>query len=388
MLGNQRDFFNVPENVTYLNCASYSPLMNRVYEAGIEGLGRKYCPWGMDLSKTPAEVEQARELFASLIGAKGDDIAIIGSTSYGVATAAQNIEIKSGQKIVILQDQFPSNVYSWRKLAQTRNGVLSVIPRPSNDDWTTAVLESLNKSVAIAALPPCHWSDGSCLDLGAIGVRCRELGITLVVDGTQAIGAIPFDIREIQPDFVACSAYKWLFCPYSLAFLYVAPHRQEGIPLEDHRWNHASPQVSAVETVYPEIYNTGARRYDIGEINNLINMPMAVKALEQIKCWKPASIQEYLTPLTDAVAEGAKHRGWRVPSADHRVGHFIGIRPETELSQDIVMRLQRDHNVFVSHRGGAIRISPHVYNDAKDIHNFFQALDEVFNCSYLDIRNQ
>ena len=377
MVGNQRNYFNLSDNVTYLNCAAYSPLMNKVRDAGLKGLDRKYHPWHLDLAELPAEAEQARSLFAELIGAGSDDIAIVGSTSYGIEIAARNIELNSGQEIVILQDQFPSNVYSWRHLAATKDAVLSVVPRPENGDWTTAVLERLNESVAIAALPPCHWSDGSSLNLIAIGARCRALGIALVLDGTQAIGAMTFDVSDVQPDFVACSAYKWLLCPYSLAFLYAAPHRQGGKPLEYHRWNHASPKASATEIIYPESYNKGARRYDIGEVNNMINMPMAVIALEQIKNWTPAAIQKYLQPLTDAVAEGAEERGWNVPSTDHRVSHFIGMRPVGELSDAVVTRLQKEYDIHVSQRGGAIRISPHLYNDAKDIDLFFQALDKV-----------
>ena len=377
MLINQRNFFDLPDDITYLNCAAYSPLMNRVREAGFEGLDRKYHPWDLDLTQTPAEAEHARALFAELIGACADDVAIIGSTSYGIEVAARNLVISGGQKIVILQDQFPSNVYSWRHLAAGSGAKLSVVPRPDDDDWTTVVLDHLDASVAIAALPPCHWSDGSRVNLAAIGARCRELGIAFVIDATQAIGAMHFDVSEIQPDFVACSAYKWLCCPYSLAFLYAAPHRQNGLPLEFHRWNHVSPQATVTKTGYPDTFNTGARRYDIGEVNNMINLPMAVVALKQLAVWTPAAIQEYLRPLTDAVAEGATERGWRTPANDRRVGHYIGMRPPGELSNDVVVRLQAEYGVHVSQRGGAVRVSPHLYNDAADIEGFFQALDKV-----------
>ena len=88
--------------------------MNKVRDAGLKGLDRKYNPWNLDLAELPAEAERARCLFAELIGASSDDIAIVGSTSYGIEIAARNIELNSGQEIVILQDQFPSNVYSWR----------------------------------------------------------------------------------------------------------------------------------------------------------------------------------------------------------------------------------------------------------------------------------
>lgn len=277
----------------------------------------------------------------------------------------------------MVQDQFPSNVLSWRHLAAEKDGELVVVPRPADGDWTRAVLDLLDDGIAIAALPPCHWSDGSVLDLAQVGIRCRDVGAAFVVDGTQVIGAMPFDVNEIQPDFVACSAYKWLLCPYTLGFLFAAPHRQAGTPLEFHSWNHYPPGTAAGGKGYPETFNIGARRYDMGEINNFINMPMAVAALSQVSEWTPAAIQAYVRPLTDAVADGAKARGWSVPPAENRVGHFIGMVPPETLSPEIVPRLQRETNVHVSQRGAGVRISPHLFNDDDDIERFFQALDSV-----------
>ncbi|MDE0992261.1 MAG: aminotransferase class V-fold PLP-dependent enzyme [Rhodospirillales bacterium] len=82
-------------------------------------------------------------------------------------------------------------------------------------------------------------TDGSFLDLEVIGKRCRELGAAFVIDSTQAAGAYQMDVQKLQPDFIACSAYKWLLSPHTLGFLYSAPHRQLGIPLELHNLNHA-----------------------------------------------------------------------------------------------------------------------------------------------------
>ena len=280
-----------------------------------------------------------------------------------------------GRKVLVLEDQFPSNVLSWRHLAAERGGELNFVARPADGDWTRAVLEALDGTVDIAALPPCHWSDGSCLDLVRIGKRCRELGAALVIDGTQAIGAAHFDVGEIQPDFVACSAYKWLLCPYTLGFLYAAPHRQDGTPIEFHRWNHAGVSASATGTGYPESYNEGARRYDMGEINNFIHMPMSVAALTQLGLWTPAAIQAYVKPLTDAVAEGARARGWSVPADGLRVGHFIGMKPKGGLRPGLVQRLQQEWKVNVSERAGGVRVAPHLFNDKADIERFFEVLD-------------
>ncbi|MDD9877192.1 MAG: aminotransferase class V-fold PLP-dependent enzyme [Magnetovibrio sp.] len=374
-IANQRHLFDIEDGVTYLNCASHAPLLKAVYEAGQIGLRRKYHPWTIDNAETPAEAERLRGLFAGLIGAEADDVAIVNSTSYGIAVAARNLDIAAGQTIVVIEDQFPSNLFSWRSLAEAAGAALKVVPRPADGDWTPGVLEAIDAATAIAALPPCHWSDGSRLDLAAIGARCREAGAALVIDATQVAGAMALDVAEIQPDFLVSSAYKWLLCPYTLGFLYAAPHRQRGVPLEQHRWNMAGVQAEATEVAYPEDFAPGAKRYDMGERNNFINMPMAVAALEQLSAWTPAAIQETLAPLTDRAAALAAERGWAVPA--QRVGHFIGIRPPEPPPGDIGARLKQE-GIHISLRGGdALRISPHLFNDAADIERTFTALDRL-----------
>ena len=111
--------------------------------------------------------------------------------------------------------------------------------------------------IKVVSLPTVHWQDGSLLDLFAIGKAVRSIGAYFVVDGTQSVGAVPFDVAEVQPDFMCASAYKWLLCPYGLTFLYAAPgHCQAGAPLEHHNWERSGGSF------YKYDFNPGARRYD------------------------------------------------------------------------------------------------------------------------------
>ncbi len=369
-----KSLFELPDDVTYLNAAAQSPLLKTSHAAGLDGLNRKYQPWAFDATQPQLEAERLRGLFGGLIGATADDIAIVGSTAYAIATAARNLDLGSGQAVVVLEQQFPSDYYVWRQLADEQAARLVIVARPDNGDWTTAVLETLNRNTAIAALPPCLWTDGGTLDLVAIGHRCRELGVALVVDATQAVGAMPLDVNEIQPDFLACSAYKWLLGPYTLGFLYAAPHRQSGTPLEFHHWNHGNLTAVGTPIPYADDLSPGARRYDMGERNNLINLPIAIAGLEQVTEWTPAMIQETLSELTAIVAEQARKRGWRVPPDAHRVGHIIGVTPPGGLPGDLLAKLANER-VFTSQRGDGLRISPYLYNEADDIARLFEVLD-------------
>ena len=228
MIPNQRHLFDIPEEVAFLNCASRAPLLAAAKAAGEAGIGRKVRPWTYDPARGPAEAEELRALFAALIGAEAGDIAIVPAASYGIKTAALNLPVAAGQRILIPEQPFPSHFYAWRELAAESGAAIEMVPEPGDGDWTAAVLERLRPEVAIAALPPCRWYDGAALDSAAVGARCRETGTALVLDATQAAGAMALDVGRIQPDFLIAAAYKWLLCPYTLAFLYAAPHRQAG----------------------------------------------------------------------------------------------------------------------------------------------------------------
>jgi selenocysteine lyase/cysteine desulfurase len=283
MISCQRHLFDIPDQVAYLNCAYMSPLMNSVTEAGVRAIGRKARPWTVVSDDFFTESEQARSLFAGLIGATADDIAIVPAASYGLAVAARNLPLKRGQTVLILAEQFPSNVYTWRELARDQGAKVVAVERPADGDWTAAILETLDERTAIAALPHCHWTDGGIIDLERIGERCRAMGVALVLDITQSIGALPLDCRSIGPAFLVAGGYKWMMGPYSLGFLYVDPAHQGGRPLEQNWIARAGSEDFARLIDYQEAYHPGARRFDVGERSNFALMPAAIAAMVQVR---------------------------------------------------------------------------------------------------------
>jgi selenocysteine lyase/cysteine desulfurase len=185
---------------------------------------------------------------------------------------------------------------------------------------------------------------------------------------------MPFDVQAVRPDFLLCSAYKWLLCPYTLGFLYAAPHRQRGRPIEQHGFNRARAEHAEGATDYPEEFQSGARRYDMGERSNFVNLPMAVVALEQLDTWGPANIAATLKPLTNAIAEGAAKLGLTAPHARLRAPHIVGLsRLGGSLPADLTQRLAQQ-KIYVSLRGETLRISPHVYNSPTDVERLLKAL--------------
>jgi selenocysteine lyase/cysteine desulfurase len=375
-LGDQGELFEVPEGVTYLNCAYMGPQLRSAREVGELAVTRKSRPWEISPGDFFDEVEESRALFADLVGGDADGVALIPSVSYGIAVAANNVAVREGQKILILEYQFPSNVYPWRELAAARKAEVVTVPRPADHDWTAAVLDALDGNVAVVALPNCHWTDGSFVDLARVGARAREVGAAFVVDAIQSLGAMPFDVAEVRPDFLIAGAYKWLLGPYGVGFMHVGEAYREGHPIE-HNWvNRSGSEIFARVAEYRDEFAPGARRYDVGERSNFVLLPMANEALRQILSWNVANVAETIGILTDLVEERANERGLEAIPRARRARHMIGLKLATQAPDDLAARLAAE-GVFVSVRGDSVRVSPHVYNTERDVERLFAALENA-----------
>lgn len=357
----------------YLNCGFMGPQLKAVTEAGIAGLSRKSKPWAIAPDVFFSESEVLRGLCARVVGAEARDIAIVPSVSYGIAVAVANVPVEAGQQILLMAEQFPSNVYHWGVLAAERGAELVTVDRPLDLDWSSAILEAIGRRTAVVAVPQCHWTDGSAVDLVAVGKRCRDVGASLVIDGTQSIGTGPFSVDEVQPDFLVGVLYKWLLGPYSMGYLYVAPKYHSGKPIE-HNWiTRRGSEDFAGLTGYVEDFQDGARRFDVGERSNFALVPMAITALKQVLEWGLCEIRETIGVLTSEVERLALEAGLDPVPSDKRLDHMIGVYMPESSPNDLVSRLA-ERGIHVSKRGQAIRVSPHVYNSTSDIERLFEAI--------------
>src|SRR5918995_1153537 len=231
-------------------------------------------------------------------------------------------------------EQFPSNVYPWRELAKRKEAAVVTVPRPRDHDWTTAALACVDEETAVVAVPNCHWTDGSLLDLARVGERAREAGAVLVVDAIQSLGAYPFDAREIKPDFLLASVYKWLLGPYGVGFIYVREDHRDGKPIE-HNWiNRRGSEDFSGLVSYEDAFQPGARRYDVGERSNFVLLPMANEALRQILDWGVENVSETIGELTDLIQRAAEERGIKAIPAESRGRHMGGVKLGSPVPQD------------------------------------------------------
>ena len=376
MLRCQRHLFDIPDDVAYLNCAYMSPLMKPVIEAGVAGLARKAHPWELTPDKFFTGSDEFRATAAQLLDCSPDCIAIVPSASFGIATAARNLPVRKGQSILVLAEQFPSNYYPWQRLATDNGAFLKVVPWPDDNDWTAAVLNSLSTDVAIAALPHVQWTSGGRLDLVPIGEACRKIGAALALDLTQSLGALPFDLAGVRPDFAVAASYKWLLGPYSVGLLYVAPKWHGGKPLEENWIQRANARDFSSLILYSENYDNGARRFDMGERSNFALLPAAVRAMKQLLEWDVAQISETVGELNRRLASKAAEFGFTAPPEHLRAPHYLALRRKEAIPKELPEMLARE-KVFVSVRGSSIRVAPNVYNTEEDCERLIACLRRV-----------
>ncbi len=376
ILENQRGLFDIPEEVAYLNCSYMGPQLRSAGEAGERAIAGKSRPWEITPRDFFEDSETVRGLFAELTGGDPEGVAIIPSVSYGMAVVAANVPVEAGESIVLLQDQFPSNVYPWRELAKRRNAEVVTVPRPAGHDWTSAVLDRIEDRTAVVTVPNCHWTDGSLLDLTRIGEGARGVGAALVVDGIQSLGAHPFDVSEVRPDFLVASSYKWLLGPYGLGFMHVGEEFRDGEPIE-HNWiNRRDSENFSALVDYKDGFQPGARRYDVGEHSNFVLLPMAIESLRQILEWGVDNVSGTIGEITDLIETEAARLGIEAVPKGKRARHMIGLKLGPAAPEDLAAQLAAQ-NVFVSVRGESVRVSPHVYNTEADVQRLFAALEQV-----------
>lgn len=375
VLTSQRHLFAIPEDIAYFNCAYNSPQLKESERRLLSGVREKSHPWERSAASFFADAETIRRLSAEIFGGDADGYAVIPAASYGLSTAARAIEpqLMAGDRILVMAEEFPSNVLPWQRIAEETGAVLVTLATPEYEGWTQALVEAIGKGVRVVAVSPCHWTNGAYIDLVAVGHACRAVGAVLVVDATQTLGAMPLPMAEVQPDFLVAAGYKWLLGPYGFGLLWVAERWRQARPLEE-TWlarDNAHDFTALVQ--YSDVYMEGARRFDVGEKCTTTLLPGAIAALEQIKEWGVDSIAESLAKINGRIAEHLVRLGFSLPEVSERCPHMFGAQLPENYAGDFVGGLMR-RKIFISQRGKAVRFAPHLHITEADENRLFEAI--------------
>jgi len=377
-MNSQRHLFDIPADIAYFNCAYYSPMLNESRNRLLEGVKSKSHPWERTPPDFFTDAETIRKSAASIFGGEPDGYAIIPSVSYGLSTAARAVEPALGKddSILILEEGFPSNVLPWMRVAKERGAKLITVPVPGDGNWTNAIIKKIDKSVKVVALFTCHWTNGAFIDLVAIR-KAIGTEVLMAIDATQSLGAMPFSMDEVRPDFLVAAGYKWLLCPYGFSLMYVSERWRNSRPLEESWQARENAEDFGSLVLSSDIYKSGARRFDVGQKGTPTILPGVISALEQIKAWGIDHISDSLCRINNRIADHLSSLGFQLPDSSQRSPHMFGAIIPDKYKGNLVSELSI-RKIYISQRGNSVRFSPHLHISEHDMGRLLETLNELF----------
>jgi selenocysteine lyase/cysteine desulfurase len=373
-----RSQFGLPADEIYLNSAYMGPLPRAVQEAGARALALRAAPWQITADDFFAPAERTRALCAQLVQADPEHVAFVPSASAGLAIVARNLQPRAGQNVVMLGEQFPSNVYAWRHW-QNQGVQMRMVPAPMPtacdtadlreraQAWQAAVRTAIDVDTALVAVEQAHWTDGTLFDLAAISRRCREVGAAFVIDGTQTVGAMPLDVGALQPDALVVHSYKAGLSNYGLGFIVLGNRFAQGRPVEDSWLMREGSERFANLVDYQDRYAAGMRRYDTSLRANPMLIQMLEAACTLLLAWQPARTREYLLAIARPAVQRLREAGFGVADEDLRAANVFGIALPAGLQPEAVRQALAARHIHVSVRGSSVRVSPHRHSEAGDL---------------------
>ncbi|MEI6713406.1 MAG: aminotransferase class V-fold PLP-dependent enzyme [Verrucomicrobiota bacterium] len=328
------------------------------------------------------DMRACREACANLIGAKWQEVALLGPTSLGLSLFANGIDWAPGDEVVCYADDYPANVYPWLELR--RRGVVVHLLRPDAPGEITPerILSALSPRTRLVALASCHFFNGYRLDVESIGALLRERGIIFALDAIQTLGAFPLDVVKANVDLLSADAHKWLLGPMAMGIVYVAERLFDTVrPTLLGAWNVNSPRFLAQDCI--EFVPT-AQRYEPGVLNTsgMYGMKAAIDLLQEVGISNVASrILELKAALLERLdALGFVSTGPRngpTSSGITTVSHPMVKASELFRSLEKAgvtasLRYDRAGNEY-------LRFSPHYYNSIGEFDRLSEILAEALS---------
>ena len=377
-ISSQRHLFDIPEEIAYFNCAYNSPLLKESIKRLHEGVITKSHPWERTPESFFNDADTIRHLSSDIFGGDSDGFAVIPAASYGLSTASRIVEsiITRNDRILVLAEEFPSVILPLKRVSNETCAEIITVMIPDDGDWTTAILNKIDEPVKVVAISSCHWTNGAYIDLLRIRQRCDEVNAILIIDATQTLGAVPFSIDEIRPDFLVAAGYKWLLCPYGFSLMYVDQKWRNSRPLEETWLARENAEDFAGLMNYSETYMSGARRFDVGQKCTPTILPGAIAALEQINAWGIQQISESIGRINNKIGLHLEQLGFHLPDDRQRCPNILGVIIPVGFEGNLVNEL-KDRNIFLSQRRKSLRFAPHLYIDDNDLDRLLSTITEL-----------
>lgn len=368
-----RSEFPVKENVIYCNNAAVAPLPVSTAEMLAE-FTSEYCRFGsLAYPEWMERVDAIRLDYADFLNADKDEIAFVKNTSTGLSFFAGGFDFQPGDEVIVFAHEFPSNIYPW--LALEKKGVVVKTMAESDDySFDYAKLESIitprTRALSVSFI---EFSTGFRHDLLRIGEICRKYNVIFVLDAIQGCGVFPIDVQKYHIDFLCADGHKWLCAPEGCGVLYCRSELIPKIQPLTFGWNTVVNHLD-YDTIDLTPKNT-AQRFEEGS-PNLLGIFALGNSLRLIRKVGLDAISAHLLVLTDSLISGLDKSLYsiRSPRSDPYKSSILCVEP-LKADANQLYQILFDKKIFVATRRGAIRISPHFYNDFDEMSKICSAMN-------------
>ena len=324
-------------------------------------------------AKWRQKIEETRKLGAHLLNALEEEICLIRNTTEGIAIVAESFPWSEGENVVVLESEFPSNCFPWMTLKH--RGVETRFCSTNMESFAPEQLfELIDSKTRIVSVSWVGYRTGFRCDLHQLAEGIHQRGALLFVDGIQGLGVFDLNTTDVPIDFLAADGHKWLLGPEGAGFLFIRSHLRNLLLSRGIGWNSV---VNAGAFHDPQlILKESASRYEGGtyHVAGIAGLQASLKMLQSISLQQRELRVRY---VTDQLVEGLQRLGFQIVS-DRSNDHWSGIvsctRPEIRLHY--LKRTCQQQGVVVNHRGGYLRLSPHLYNNQDDIERLLDVLRE------------
>lgn len=351
--------FPLRDDVLYLNHAAVAPWPRRTRDAVVAFADQNIHLGARDYPQWLAVEARLRERLGWLINADPADVALLKNTSEGLSVIAEGLDWRPGDRVVISDQEFPSNRIPWQALAD--RGVDVVEVDVSGEGAEQRVIDAIGEGTRLVSLSSVQYGGGIRLDLAPIGRACRERGVLFCVDAIQSLGAVAFDAATCCADFVVADGHKWMLGPEGLALFYARPAAREQLTVHQYGWHmiEAAGDYTRKDWRVAE----GATRFECGSPNMLAThaLDASLSLFQELGMdTVQAALRERVTWLYDTLA--ARGAELLSPADPSRRAGIVTFRLKDEAPADTRARLQAG-GVVCAERGGGVRLSPHFHTD-------------------------
>lgn len=367
-----RSLFPVTERYIYMNHAAVSPLSTRVRDRMKELVDDVTLNGSANYYDWVKTYEETRAAAARLVGARPHEIAFMKNTSDGLSAVASGLDWREGDSVVTCDVEFPSNVYPWMRVAETRGVKLKMAAERDGRISPEEIISLIDSRTRVVALSWVQFSSGFRSDIARVGRACRERGVIFVVDAIQGLGALKLDVERDHVDVFAADAHKYLLGPEGVALFYVSDRVIDRIEPTAVGWTSVKDYENYLD--YSLDYRDGAGRFECGTLNTAGVYGLGA-ALDLFLEVGPETIERYLIELGDYLAESLRSKDYRVVSP-RRAGESSAIVTCTHerYSPAELYHALRKRDIFTAPRVGRLRISPHFYNTREEVDSLIAAL--------------